>query len=106
MFCSKDAQRAERTLLPREQGVASSNLVIPTSIYKERPSRDRSFLLASGPILVRSDHLIDNLIVQGFSVGVFRGGVLTPGQVRSFGERSYRSEFIRHHKPRVAKPSG
>jgi hypothetical protein len=28
----------------REQGAAGSNPVIPTSIYKERPSRGRSFL--------------------------------------------------------------
>jgi hypothetical protein len=30
-------------------GDASSNLVIPTSIYKERPFRGRSFFLLSGP---------------------------------------------------------
>ena len=45
MFRDLDAQRAKRTLLLREQGVASSNLVIPTSIYKERPSWGRSFFL-------------------------------------------------------------
>ena len=38
------------------------------------------FFLFFGPILVRSDPLIDYLIVQGCSVGVFRDGVLAPGQ--------------------------
>ena len=53
MFRGLYAQRAKRTILLREQGVAGSNPVIPTSVYKERPSRGRSFLLSSGPCLVQ-----------------------------------------------------
>ena len=52
---------AERTPLLREQGVAGSNPVIPTSIHKERPSRGRSFFWFSGPDLVRIASLIDSL---------------------------------------------
>ena len=43
----------QRTLLLREQGVAGSNPVIPTSIYKERPSRGRSFFCS--PVHVWSE---------------------------------------------------
>ena len=75
----------QRTLLLREQGVAGSNPVIPTSIYKERPSRGRSFRLGSGPIPVQMAFLSDNLSIQKWSVGVFRGGVSSPGQVRCGG---------------------
>jgi hypothetical protein len=60
-------------------GVASSNLVIPTSIYKDRPSRGRSCFLCSGPIPVQITSLSDNLRSQECSVGVFQGGVSTPG---------------------------
>ena len=35
-----------------EQGVASSDLVLPTSMYKERLPRGRSFFFGFGPILV------------------------------------------------------
>ena len=40
------------------------------------------FFWDSGPILVRSDPLIDNLRFKECSVDVLRGGVLSPGQVR------------------------
>ena len=73
---------AERTPLLREQGVAGSNPVIPTSIYKERPSRGRSFFLSSGPYLVRIASLIGSLGPHIMSSLVFRGGVLAPGQIR------------------------
>ena len=59
---------AERTPLLREQGVAGSNPVIPTILYKERPSRGRSCHLSSGPGLVRRSLLIDNLSDQYCSV--------------------------------------
>jgi len=58
MIRSQGAQRAkrvaERTLLLREQGVASSNLVIPTSIYKERPSKESLISFSSGTALYLS----------------------------------------------------
>ena len=69
----------KRTLLLRERGVASSHLVIPIIIYKERPSKGRSFLLDSGPVPVRSILLSDNLKHQDCRVCVFRGGVFSPG---------------------------
>jgi len=44
----------------REQGVAGSNPVIPTSFHLERPSRGRSFFLHYGPIPGRRAFQFDN----------------------------------------------
>ena len=81
MFRSLYAQRAKRTILLREQGVAGSNPVIPTILYKERPSRGRSFLLSSGPYPGRINLQSDNLSVQRMMSCVFRGGGWSPGHV-------------------------
>ena len=73
MFSSVHAQRAERSPLLREQGLAGSNPVIPTSVYKERPSRGRSFLWLSDPCLVRivlNNLEFDGLENDGFGVPV------------------------------------
>ena len=70
-------------LLLLEAGGAGSNPVIPTSIYKERPSRGRSFILPSCPRPLQTAHLSDNLRSQEFSVSVLRGRVLAPGQIDS-----------------------
>ena len=54
---------SKATLLLREQGggAAGSNPVIPTSVYKERPSRGRSYFLSSGPCPGRIAALIGSL---------------------------------------------
>ena len=49
----------------REQGVAGSIPVIPTSIYKRAASPGSLFSFASGPCLVLETHLTDNLKSQG-----------------------------------------
>ncbi len=55
-FAHWGAKRSEAYQLLREQGVAGSNPVIPTSVYKERPSRGRSSFLSSGAYPVQTSN--------------------------------------------------